>query len=118
MPKDNDNSTAAFQELVCVLEDAVRTGVDSIEMEYEDGEWIVYFRVGNTGLGGSRFSPELQWDVIAELSKRAGLSRKPKGKMQVRLLGKDYEAIVEEYDSFGESAYNIVVRERRKKTGR
>ena len=38
---------------------------------------------------------QLQQDVIAELVKRVDLSRKSRGKMQVRLLGKDYEAILE-----------------------
>jgi hypothetical protein len=34
------------------------------------------------------------------------------------LVGKDYEAVVEEYDSFGESAFNLTLKERKKKTGR
>jgi hypothetical protein len=38
--------------------------------------------------------------------------------MPVNLLGKDYEAAVEEYDSFGESAFNLILRERSKKPGR
>jgi hypothetical protein len=37
--------------------------------------------------------------------------------MQVRLLGKDYEAVVEEYDSFGESAFTITLKERKKQAG-
>ena len=56
-------------------------------------------------------------DIIAELVKRAGLSRKSRGKMQVSLLGKYYEAVVEEYDSFGQSAYNLTLKERKKKEG-
>jgi hypothetical protein len=57
----------------------------------------------------------LQEAVIEEIVKRAGLSRKSKGKMQVSLLGKDYEAVVEEYDSFGESAFTITLKELKKK---
>lgn len=37
--------------------------------------------------------------------------------MQVKLLGKDYVVAVQEYDSFGESAFNLKPKERRKKTG-
>ena len=37
--------------------------------------------------------------------------------MQITLLGKDFEVVVEEYDSFGESAYNLTLKERKKKTG-
>ena len=37
------------------------------------------------------------------------------GKMQVKLLDKDYEVVVEEYDSFGESAFNLTLKEFGKK---
>jgi hypothetical protein len=56
--------------------------------------------------------------VIDALVKRAGLSRKPRGKMRVNLLDKNYEAVVEEYDSFGESAYNLSLKERKTKPSR
>jgi hypothetical protein len=59
----------------------------------------------------------IKQDVIAELVKQAGLSHKSRGKMQVSLLGKDYEAVVEEYDSFGESAFNLTLKERKKAGG-
>src|SRR6516225_4973067 len=107
MPGKTDNSARAFQELVRVLEEAVRAGVNSIGLEYKGRELMVFHQAGPLGLGASRIPQELQQDVIAELVKRAGLSRKSRGKMQIRLLGKDYDAVVEEYDSFGESAFNF-----------
>jgi hypothetical protein len=113
-----DNTDRAFEELVRVLEEAVRAGVNSIGLEYKGRELMVFHQAGPLGLGASRIPQELQQDVIAELVKRAGLSRKSRGKLQVNLLGKDYEAIVEENDSFGESAYNLTLRERKKKAGR
>jgi hypothetical protein len=60
----------------------------------------------------------LQQEVIEEIVKRAGLSQKSKGKMQIGLLGKDYEAVVVEYDSFGESAFTITLKERKIRSGR
>ena len=36
--------------------------------------------------------------------------------MPVNLLGKDLEVVVERYDSFGESAYNLTLQECKKKT--
>jgi hypothetical protein len=36
-------------------------------------------------------------------------------RVAVSLLGKDFEAVVEEYDSFGESAFTITLKERKKK---
>jgi hypothetical protein len=112
-----DITDQAFQELVRVLEEAVRAGVNSIGLEYKGRDLMVFHQVGPISLGASRIPQELQQAVIAELVNRAGLSRKSRGKMQVRLLGKDYEAVVEEYDSFGESAYNLTLKEPKKKAG-
>jgi hypothetical protein len=116
MPDDAD--IKAFQELVRVLEEAVRAGVISIGLEYKGRELIVFHQAGPLGLGAGRIPQELQQDVIAELVKRAGLSRKSTGKLRVTLLGKEYEAVVEKYDSFGESAFNLTLKERKKKAGR
>ena len=118
MPENTANSERAFQELVRVFEEALRAGVNSIGLEYKGRDLMVFHNAGSVGLGASRVSQELQQAVIEELVKRAGLSRKSKGKMQVSLLGKGCEAIVEEYDFFGESAFTITLRERKKQTGR
>src|SRR6516164_10390574 len=115
MQGNTDRSDGAFRELVRVLEEAVRAGVNSIGLEYKGRELMVFHQAGPLGLGASRIPQELQQVVIAELVKRAGLSRKSRGKMQVNLLGKEYEAVVEEYDSFGESAYNLTLKERKRK---
>src|SRR5262249_10574076 len=50
MPKDPDKRAKAFQELVRVLEEALQVGADSVGMEYEDGELMVYYICGGTGL--------------------------------------------------------------------
>ena len=118
MPDETDNSARAFQELIRMLEEAVRAGVASVGLEYKGRDLMVFHNVGSVGLGASRIPQELQQAVIEELVKRAGLSRKSRGKMQVCLLGKDYEAVVEEYDSFGESAFTITMKERKKKASR
>jgi hypothetical protein len=121
MPNSNDNSNKAFLGLVRILEDAVRAGADSIALEYKGRDLMVFFNFGNTGLtgiGAARIPQELQEDVIREIVERAGLSRKSKGNFQVQLLGEDYEVTVEEYDSFGESAFTITLKEQKKKSGR
>ena len=87
---DTDKSDQAFQELIRVLEDAIQAGADSVGLEYEDRNWLVYHHSGNTGLGAARISQELQHDVMHQIVERAGLSRKSRGKVQVSLLGKDY----------------------------
>lgn len=117
MSENTKKSKAAFQELVRVLEGAVRAGVSSIGLEYKGRELLVFHQAGPIGLGATRIGEDLQQTVIEELVQRAGLTRKPRGKMQVSLLGRDYEAVVEEYDSFGESAFTITLKERNKKRG-
>ncbi len=113
--KDAGKSDQAYRELIRVLEDALRAGADSVEMEYEDHNWIVYHNYGNTGLGGARIAKELEWDVINQIRERAGLSRKSKGKMQVSLLGKDCEVAVKTRESFGELVYHLTLKERQDK---
>ena len=100
-----------------MLEEALRAGAHSVGLEYKGRDLMVFHQAGPLGLGAGRIPQELQQDVIAELVKRAGLSRKPRGKMQVSLLGTDYEVLVEEYDSFGESAYHLTLKERKRKAG-
>ena len=116
MSVNADNSDAGFQELVRVLEEAVQAGIASIGLEYQDRELMVFYQVGIVGLGAARIAKDMQQAVINELVKRAGLSRKSKGKMQVTLLGREFEVSVEEYDSFGESAFNLTLKERKEQT--
>ncbi len=44
----------------------------------------------------------------------AHIGRKHKGNMRLRLLGQEYSVAVEEYDSFGESAYTLTLMKRGK----
>lgn len=113
MPDD-----VAYQELVRVLEQAVQAGVTSIGLEWKGRELMVFHQAGSVGLGASRIAEDMQQAVIEELVDRAGLARKSKGKFQVTLLGREFEVVVEEYDSFGESAYNLTIRQPKKKAGR
>ena len=103
-------SEAAFRELVRVLEEAVQTGADSVGLEWEDRDLVVYLNFGNTGFGAVSIPRDLQGPVLGELIERANLTRKPKGRMQVNLLGKDYVVTVKEYDSFGESAFTLTLK--------
>lgn len=103
-------SDEAFQKLVRVLEEAVQAGADSVGLEWEDRDLVVYLYFGDTGLGSVSIPRDLQEPVLGELVERANLTRKPKGRMQVNLLGKDYVVTVNEYDSFGESAFTLTLK--------
>jgi hypothetical protein len=117
MPDNADISARAYQELVCVLEQSIRAGVTSIGLEYKGRELTVFHQAGPVGLGAGRIADDLQQAVVEELVKRAGLFRKSRGRMQVSLLGEEYEVVVEEYDSFGESAYSLTLKERKQASG-
>jgi len=100
-----------------VLEGAVQAGADSLGLEYQDRDLIVYYNFGNTGLGAARITKGLQQPVIRELIQQAGLSLKRKGTMQVKLFGEAYDVQVEEHEYFGESSFNLTLKENRKKAG-
>jgi len=103
-------SEAAFQELVRVLEEAVQAGADSVGLEWEDPGLMVYLNFGDTGLGAVSIPRDLQGPVLEELVEKANLTRKPKGQFSLSLLGDEYEIAVEEYDSFGESAFTLTLK--------
>ena len=105
-----DMSDEAFRELVRVLEKAVQAGADSVGLEWEDRDLVVYLNFGDTGLGSVSIPRDLQEPVLGELIERANLTRKPKGRMQVNLIGNDYVVTVNEYDSFGESAFTLTLK--------
>jgi len=105
MPRDPDTSERAFHELVRVLEVAAQAGADSVELEWEGRDLAVYQFFGNTGLGSVPIPEELQSAVLEEVVQRAGLRRKSKGRMLLTLNGEEYEVLVKEHDSFGESAF-------------
>jgi hypothetical protein len=50
MPDNTDNSARAFQELVRVLDEAVRAGVNSIGLQYKGRELIVFHQTGPLGV--------------------------------------------------------------------
>lgn len=39
------------------------------------------------------------------------------GKMAITVLGREFDVVVEEHDRFGESAFNLTLKERKKKPG-
>jgi hypothetical protein len=117
MSESTERSSRGFQELVRVLEGAVRVGVASIGLEYKGRELLVFHQTGPIGFSAARIPEDLQQAAIEEIVHLAGLSRKSKGKVPATLLGRDYEVVVEEYDSFGESAYSLTLKERKKKAG-
>ena len=103
----------AFQEVIRVLKGAVQAGSDSVGLEYKGADLPVIYQRGQVGLGAGSIPEDLKQAVIEEIVQRAGLKRKSRGKMPVTLGGSEYEVTVKEYDSFGESAFNLMLRKAR-----
>ena len=114
-PEDDDKSAMAFKELIRVLEAAASAGVESVGLEWKGSDLVVFHQSGNIGLGVTKIAKPLQLEFIAEVVKRAQIGRKHKGNMRLPLLGQEYSVVVEEYDSFGESAYTLTLKKRGKK---
>ncbi len=83
-----------------LLQRAMALNADRLEIEYKDGaEWITAFR-GNMGLGiGSVDSTKR--DKLFEDLKQLKKSK------QVTVLGVVYRLSFSEYESFGETVYEI-----------
>jgi hypothetical protein len=83
-----------------LLQRAMDLNADRLEIEYKDGaEWITAFR-GNLGLGiGSVDSTKR--DKLFEDLKQLKKSK------QVTMLGVVYRLSFSEYESFGETVYEI-----------
>ena len=86
--------------------------MESVGLEWKGEDLLVFHESGGMGYGATRITKQVQLDVIAEIVKRAQLGRKHKGNMRLRLLGQEYSVAVEEYDSFGESAFTLKLKKR------
>jgi hypothetical protein len=115
MCDNEDDESEAFHVLCGVLEDALRTGADAVKLEYEGSGLEVSFMFGNTGLGSVIVDRELERGIIAALVEKAKLDRRSRGKMRINLLGERHTAVVEEYESFGESAFRLSLEKPKRK---
>ena len=114
VPEDDDKSAMAIRELIRVLEAAASTSVESVGLEWRGSDLLVFHDTGSKGYVATTVAKPLQLEFIAEIVKRAQIGRKHKGSMRLRLLGQEYSVAVEEYDSFGESAYTLTLKKRGK----
>ena len=115
VPGDDDESAMAIRELIRVMEAAASIGVESVGLEWRGSDLLVFHDGGTDGYVATKIAKPLQLEVIAEIVKRAHIGRRHKGSMPLRLLGQEYSVTVEEYDSFGESAYTLRLKKRGKK---
>ena len=115
MRTHDDQGDRALQKLQQVLEEAVSAGADSIELEYVAEGLEVMYTFGSTGSGDVIGDRVLASGIIRLIIDRAKLARRSRGVMNWTLLGKQYNIMVEEYDSFDESAFRLTLGKPRQK---
>jgi hypothetical protein len=95
--------------LVAILSDAVAGGADSVTLEYDSGRSLeVLFHIGDSGTGfalSGQPASDLYAAVYAE-------KKKGRGRMRVNLHGKAYVVQIKAFESFGETAYRLVLAKR------
>jgi cellobiose-specific phosphotransferase system component IIA len=104
---DDDRTKQARRALRQILEEAARAGADTIELEYANEGLEVTFMFGHAGVGDVLVNRELEREVIGLIVEEAHLQNSSRGSMGMILLGEPYTIIVEEYESFGESAFRL-----------
>ena len=107
MRTHDDQGDRALQKLQQMLEEAVSAGADSIELEYVAEGLEVMYMFGSTGSGDVIDDRVLASGIIGLIVDRAKLARKSRGVMNWTFFGRQYNITVEEYDSFGESAFRL-----------
>ena len=110
MSENVNKSEEAFRELVRVLENAVRAGANSVGLEREGGDLMVVHYFGCRGQAEGLIAKELEQAMLEEIVSRAGLAGKPRGEMHLKLLGTEYQVVVDDRESFGESAFNLTLK--------
>jgi len=115
MRTHDDQRDEALQKLQQMLEEALDAGADSIELEYVAEGLEVMYVFGSTGSGDVIGDRVLASGIIRLIIDRARLARRSRGVMNWALFGKQYNITVEEYDSFGESAFRLILGKPRQK---
>ncbi len=106
VPKDSQAlANAKMQE---ILDRAINAGADAVTIEFaKEGGLEVLFVFGNTGVGDTLVERSLEAEVMTLIYEQAGLEEKSCGVLQWECHGQNLEINVEEYESFGETAYTL-----------
>jgi len=105
----------AIQKLTEILEDAIELGADSITIEYVSEGMEVCYMFGNIGLGAVLIDQKLESVVVGCIVENAKLDKRSKGRMLMNLHGKQRTIFVKEYEHFGESAFEMNLKETKAK---
>ena len=100
----------AYQKLHRIIGEGVEAKADSISIEYADGGLEVCYRFADFGIGSVCVERSLEAEVIRLIVDKAGIEYKSRGTMKWKIRERELNIIVEKYDSFGESAYRLILK--------
>jgi hypothetical protein len=104
---DKNKKARASKKLQQIIEEAMRSGAQSIELQYEAEGLEVSYMVGQRGWGRVLTDRALAEELLCLIIDLAQLENKPRGVISWRRAGQSYPIAVEEYDRFGESAFRL-----------
>ncbi len=107
MVKASDGQVWTAAKLTEILESAADSGADGIDLEWVPEGLECCYISGNTGVGSIITDAVVAENIIDAIVTRARLRNKSSGTMSLRIAGQDREIQVEEWDSFGESAFRL-----------
>lgn len=101
------DSQGATPTLQSILETAIQEGAEAIELEYVAAGLEVTYVSGNLGVGEVIADHASVKSIVAELMGQAQLGHKSWGVLKWVYGGRAYDIRVEEYESFGETAFRL-----------
>lgn len=102
-----DIEAKAEKQLEAYLEKAVDVGATGIIFEYVPEGLEVCFMFGNSGVGTILRNRELGSSVMVLIGRRSRIGFKPRSTLSWMLRGEKRRIVVEQYDSFGETAFRL-----------
>lgn len=103
-PRNRENASMGAT-LRGLLEQALRIGAESLEVEYEHGREIVYARVGSLGTGIA----SIESSSAEGTSLREELAAMTRRTTLVRVSGIDVALRTSTWDSFGECSFRVQI---------
>ena len=99
----------AIRKLGDIIAEAVEVNADEVTIEFDkEGGLEVCFLCGSTGIGGVLVPAKLEEEVIGLIVDRAGMRDRPTGVLEWPLGDTKKSIFVEEYDTFGETAFRLL----------
>lgn len=108
MDKEKDfekQATSAIQE---IIDHAIDIGADKVEIEFsKEGGLEVIFISGSIGIDGIIVDTSIESTVMELIYERSGMEDAIYGVLLCESHGHTYKIQVEEYNSFGETAFRL-----------